>query len=80
MDPKTQHETVTIQNPPRPQKVWFYISKTHVFEDAPYPEKVTKIRPKWSPNRPNGPKRAPQGLQKDAQKTNKKKDTKKSPK
>ena len=81
MDPKTQHEKVTIQDPPKPQKVWFYLSKTHVFEDAPYPEKVTKMRLKRSPNGsqidPMAPKGAPQGLQKDAHKTNTKKDTKK---
>ena len=52
MDPKTQHETVTIQNPPIPQKVWFYHSKTYVFENEAYPQKVTKMRPKWSPNGP----------------------------
>jgi len=50
MDPKTQHENITIQDPPRPQKTWFYYSKTHVFKDPPYPLKVTKMTPKCSPN------------------------------
>ena len=61
MDPKTQRETVRIQDPPRPQKVWFYLGKIHIFKDEPYPEKVTKMTPKWSPNAPqidpNGPQR-----------------------
>ena len=43
MDSKTQHEKVTIQDPPKPQKVTFYLGKTNVFEDPPYPEKVTKM-------------------------------------
>ena len=74
MDLKTQHEKVVIQDPPRPQKVWFYYSKTHVFEDAPYPEKVTKMRPKWAPKDPQrhpmAPKGPIQGLSKSEQKIN----------
>ena len=77
MDLKTMHEAVTIQNPPKPQKVWFYISKTHVFEDAPYPEKVTKMGPKWSPSGPQidpkAPKRPPKASQKTRRKQMKKK-------
>ena len=63
MDLKTQHEKVVIQDPPRPQKVWFYYSKTHVFEDEPYSEKATKMTPKGYPNGsqidPDDPQRAP---------------------
>ncbi len=64
-DSKTQHEKVTIQDPPKPQKVSFYLSKTDVFKDPPYPEKVTKMTPKGTPNgsqidpnSPKGPSRA----------------------
>ena len=64
MDSKTQHEKVTIQDPPKPQKVSFYLSKTDVFKDPPYPEKVTKMRPKGIPNGsqidPNCHQRAPE--------------------
>ena len=50
IDRKTQHEKDTIQDPPKPQKVWFHCTKTHVFNDEPYPEKVTKMTPKCLPN------------------------------
>ena len=50
MDSKTQHEKVTIQDPPKPQKVSFYRNKTYVFKDPPDPEKVTKMTPKGTPN------------------------------
>ena len=59
MDSKTQHEKVTFQDPPKPQKVSFYLSKTYVFKDPPYPEKShqndPKRHPKWLPNRPQLP-------------------------
>ena len=55
IDPKTQHEKDTIPDPPKPQKAWFYYSKTHVFKDPCYPSKSSKrpqnepqIVPKWS--------------------------------
>ena len=63
IDPKTQQKKITIQDPPKPQKVLFYYSETHVFKDPPQ-------------NRPNDLQRALQGLPKDEQKTNTKKDTK----
>ena len=84
MDSKTQHEKVTIQDPPKPQKVSFYLGKTDVFKDPPYPEKVTKMTPKGTPNSSqidsNCPQRSFQGLQKDKQETKREKDTKKDQK
>ena len=62
IDPKTQHEKDTIQDPPKPQKVWFYYTKTHVFTDPPYPKKVTKMTPKCSPNGSKIDPRAPKDL------------------
>ena len=43
---KKQHEKDTIWDPPKPQKLVFYYSKTHVFRNPPYPQKVTKMTPK----------------------------------
>ena len=43
---ETQHEKVTNLDPPKPQKLWFYYGKTHVFKDPTYPLKVTKITSK----------------------------------
>ena len=45
-----QKEKVRNQNPPKPQKLLFYCSKTHVFRNPPYPQKVTKMTPKWPQN------------------------------
>ncbi|MEC7454439.1 MAG: hypothetical protein VX933_03630 [Bacteroidota bacterium] len=79
-DPKAQHKKVTFQDPPKPQKVSFYLGKTDVCKDPPYPEKVTKMTPKGTPNGsqidPNGPK----GPSKASKKTNKKRREKKTPK
>ena len=43
---KTQHEKVTNWDPPKPQKLWFYYSKTYIFKDPTYHQKVTKMTPK----------------------------------
>ena len=79
MDLKTQHEKVVIQDPPRPQKVWFYFNKTHVFEDAPYPEKVTKMAPKCFPNGPKIDPMAPKRPLKTSKNTHTKRTPKKYP-
>ena len=77
MDSKTQHEKVTIQDPPKPQKVSFYLSKTDVFKDPPYPEKVTKMTPKCPPNDLKIDPMAPKSPSKTLQKTNRKLTSKK---
>ena len=61
MDTKTQHEKVANQDPPEPQKVWFYYNKTHVFRDPTYPQKVTKMTPKRPPNDSQSTPWAPKG-------------------
>ena len=80
IDPKTQREKVTIQDPPKPQKVSFYFSKTDVFKDPPYPEKS----PKWPQKAPQMASKstpiAPKGPSKASKKTNKKRSEKKTPK
>ena len=49
------------QDPPEPQKVWFYYNKTHVFRDPTYTQKVTKMTPKRPPNDPQSTPWAPKG-------------------
>ena len=71
-DPKTQQEKVTIQGTSRPQKILFYFSKTHVFKDPPYPEKVCKMTPKCSPNGSQIDPMSPKGPSKASQKTKRK--------
>ena len=43
---KKQHEKDTNWDPPKPQKLMFYYSKTHVFRNPPYAQKITKMTPK----------------------------------
>ena len=79
-DPKTQQKKVTIQDPPKPEKVVFYYSKTHVFKDPPYPEKVTKMTPKCPPNDLKIDPIAPKSPSKTFQKTNRQLTSKKDSK
>ena len=78
---KTQHEKVTNWDPPKPQKAWFYYSKTHVSKDLPYHPKVIKMTPKCSPNgsqiNPMGPQRPLQDLPETNREQRKKKNIKK---
>ena len=53
---ETHHEIMKIREPPEPQEVMFYYSKTHIFTNLPGPLKVHKMSPKRSPK---DPKRAP---------------------
>ena len=84
MDSKTQHEKVTIQDPPKPQKVAFYYNKTHVFKDPPCLENITKMTPKCSPNGskidPRLSKWPPRAYKKTPKKPTQKKTPKKSKK
>ena len=49
---ETRHEIIRIRDPPEPQKVWFYYSKTHILTNASDPLKVLQMRPKWTPKEP----------------------------
>ena len=57
IDPKTQHEKNTIQDPPKLQKVWFTILK-HTFSES---SRIPKKSSKWFPN---APQMAPKSIQK----------------
>ena len=65
MYPKTMHDTchviIKIRNPPEPQKVWFYLGKTHIFENLTGPLKLTKMTPKWTQKEPKGTSKASKG-------------------
>ena len=78
---KKQRKKCTSRDPPKPQKLVFYYSKTHVFRNPPYPQKVTKMTPKWPPNcskmSHTGAKRPLQHLPENEQKTNTKKEPQK---
>ena len=43
---KKQYEKDMTLDSPGPQKLVFYYSKTHVFRNPRYPQKVTKMAPK----------------------------------
>ena len=75
---ETRYEIMKILDPPEPQKVDY--SKTHVFKDPPYPEKVTKMTPKGSPNGSKIDPMAPQGHFKASKKTNENRRQKKTTK
>ena len=70
-------EKIPIRDPPEPQKVMFYLSKTHVFKDPPCREKVSKMIFKSVQNGPLrgpwGPKSRPGAPPKDERKRNQKK-------
>ena len=57
---ETRHEIIRIRDPPDPQKVWFYLGKTHIFKSLHGPLKVLKMNPKWTPKEY---KMAPESLQ-----------------
>ena len=73
---ETCHVIIRIRDPPEPQKVWFYIGKTCIFENLTGPLKVTKMTPKWTQKEPKGTlkafKRPPKALQRHRRKLHQK--------
>ena len=66
---ETRREMIKIRDPPEPQKVVFYYSKTHIFKNVTGHLKMEKMTPKWTPRepkrRPKTSRGPPKALQKD---------------